>query len=72
MTFQLPLFGTAKRARRACFFSLHPRETQKKFSAYTPKALIYFAAKYNLPVIEDAKDLDAIVQEAQEIVSRSL
>ena len=59
MTFQLPLFGTAKRARRACFFSLHPRETQKKFSAYTPKALIYFAAKYNLPVIEDAKDLDA-------------
>ena len=30
MGFQLPLFGAQKRERRMCFFSLHPREKEKK------------------------------------------
>ena len=59
MGFQLPLFTASKRERRACFFSLHPREKEKKFGAYAPKAMIHFATKYGLPIVEDAKDLDA-------------
>lgn len=59
MAFQLPLFGASKRERRQCFFSLHPREKEKKFGAYAPKAMIHFAAKYGLPIIEKAEDLDA-------------
>jgi len=59
MGFQLPLFGAQKRERRMCFFSLHPREKEKKFGAYAPKAMVHFAAKYNLPIIEDVKDLNA-------------
>lgn len=43
--FQLPLFGVQARAKRACFFSLHPKDKAKKFSAYAPKAMTHFAAK---------------------------
>lgn len=57
MKLQLPLFGQA-RVRRACFFSLHPREKEKKFGAYAPKAMTHFAAKYDLPIVERVEDLD--------------
>ena len=59
MRFQLPLFGATPRARRACFFSLHPRDKLKKFSAYAPKAMTHFAAKYDLPIVEKPEDLAA-------------
>lgn len=36
---QLPLFGAQKRERRMCFFSLHPRETEKSRSETAPEAL---------------------------------
>lgn len=58
-TFQLPLFGAKAREKRACFFSLHPKDKAKKFSAYAPKAMTHFAAKYGLPVLEDPADLAA-------------
>lgn len=54
---QLPLFGVKAREKRACFFSLHPKDKTKKFSAYAPKAMTHFAAKYGIPVIEDTRDL---------------
>ena len=57
MSRQLPLFGVQARQKRACFFSLHPKDKAKKFSAYAPKAMTHFAAKYGVPVIEEAKDL---------------
>ena len=57
--FQLPLFGAVARKKRACFFSLHPRDKAKKFSAYAPKAMTHFATKYGLPVLEDPADLAA-------------
>ena len=55
---QLPLFGVKAREQRACFFSLHPKDKTKKFSAYAPKAMTHFATKYGLPIIEDATHLD--------------
>lgn len=58
-TFQLPLFGQKARDKRACFFSLHPRDKAKKFSAYAPKAMTHFATKYGIPVVEDPVDLAA-------------
>jgi hypothetical protein len=57
MSRQLPLFGVKAREKRACFFSLHPKDKAKKFSAYAPKAMTHFAAKYGIPVIEEACDL---------------
>ena len=58
-TRQLPLFGV-RRAKRACFFSLHahPQGESAKFSAYTPKAVLYFAEKHGLPVVDRPEDLD--------------
>lgn len=57
---QLPLLlGALPRERRHCFFSLHPKDKTKKFSAYAPKAMTHFAEKYALPIIEDVRDLDA-------------
>lgn len=58
MGFQLPLFGTAPRERRVCFFSLHKRMAQR-FSAYAPKAMLFFAEKYSIPVIDDVAQLDS-------------
>lgn len=57
MGLQLPLFGVKAREKRACFFSLHPKDKTKKFSAYAPKAMTHFATKYGLPVIEHPADL---------------
>lgn len=59
MRTQLPLFGVTARQKRACFFSLHPKDKTLKFSAYAPKAMTHFAEKYGLPIIEDASTLDA-------------
>lgn len=53
---QLQLFG-AQRAKRVCFFSLHPSATAKKFSAYAPKAMIYFSERYSVPVVDNPADL---------------
>ncbi len=58
MAFQLPLFGARPRERKQCFYSLHPRDKEKKFSAYAPKAMTHFATKYNLPVVERPEDLE--------------
>jgi radical SAM superfamily enzyme YgiQ (UPF0313 family) len=55
---QLGLF-TPKRAKRACFFSLHPKSKPGKFSAYAPKAMRHFAEKYDLPIVERPEDLAA-------------
>lgn len=54
--FQLQLFG-APRAKRVCFFDVGAAKAHAKFSAYTPKALIYFAKKYDLPVLSNPADL---------------
>jgi hypothetical protein len=53
---QLPMFG-APRAKRVCFFDVGAAKAHAKFSAYTPKALIYFAKKYDVPVLRDPADL---------------
>jgi hypothetical protein len=58
-TRQLPLFGTQARAKRACFYSLHPSEKTGKFSAYTPKAMKFFSAKYGIPIVDRPEDLAA-------------
>ena len=55
---QLPLlFGGRAKEKRACFFSLHPKNKAGKFSAYAPKAMTYFATKYGLPIVERPEDL---------------
>jgi len=59
MGFQLTLFGAAPKEKRACFFSLHPRRKEQKFSAYAPKAMMHFAGKYSIPIAEDVSDLDS-------------
>jgi radical SAM superfamily enzyme YgiQ (UPF0313 family) len=59
MGFQLPLFGATKREKRQAFYSLHPRVKASKFSAFAPKAMLHFAGKYSLPIIEKPEDLDA-------------
>lgn len=59
MGFQLPLFGTVKRERKQAFYSLHPRVKASRFSAFAPKAMMHFAGKYNIPIIERPDDLDA-------------
>lgn len=59
MGLQLPLLNLRRREPRQCFYSLHPREKQKKFGAYAPKAMTHFATKYNLPIVERVSDLDS-------------
>lgn len=56
MRTHLPVFAPQRR-KRACFFSLHPRDKAKKFSAYAPKAMLHFTAKYDLPVVENPADI---------------
>ena len=56
MRTHLPVFAPQRR-KRACFFSLHPRDKAKKFSAYAPKAMLHFTAKYDIPVVENPADI---------------
>ena len=56
MPMHLPVVGAAPR-KRACFFSLHPRDKTKKFSAYAPKAMLHFTEKYDIPVVEKPEDM---------------
>ena len=51
MSFQLPLFGSAPRERRVFF--LAAQASGARFSAYAPKAMLFFAEKYSIPVIDD-------------------
>ncbi len=53
---QLPLFAP-RRTVKACFFDLGAGKHHAKFSAYTPKALIFFSQKYGVPVVSNPADL---------------
>lgn len=53
---QLDLFGV-RRPARVCFFDLRGGKTGAKFSAYTPKAMLFFAEKHAVPIVSDPADL---------------
>lgn len=54
----LPMIAS-RRARKACFFDLRGGKDTAKFSAYTPKAMTFFATKYGVPVVGNPADLAA-------------
>ena len=55
---QLPLFGARPKAK-VCFFDLRSGKNTAAFSAYTPKAVMFFAEKYGVPVVADPAKLAA-------------
>lgn len=55
-TRQLPLFAL-RRPQRVCFFDLSAGKSRAKFSAYTPKAMVFFSEKHGVPVVGDPADL---------------
>lgn len=58
MSKQLPLFGV-RRTVKACFFDLRGGKNSAKFSAYTPKAMTFFAGKYSVPIVSKPEELAA-------------
>jgi hypothetical protein len=54
---QIGMFDSVTVERPTCFYDLECGKNRAKFSARTPKALIYFSQQYQIPVISSPDEL---------------